>query len=570
MYQECKGRKQRSRKLILNLGYMKNFFLPGLLLFSTTIVLNLSCQNSDYYVRLNQAGYLPDDLKSGVIISEDEQEFESFFVIDNNSGANVYKGNIELSGYEYDKFSYCYTFDFTELQKAGKFLISINGIEKSKFQIDENIYSGIVDSLMLFFRVQRCGPTAPLLHEKCHLSDATRSIGTVDSSSIDVTGGWHDAGDYIKFFSTTAITTYMLLFSYNFDEERFGFDNNNNNAPDILEEAKTGLDWLLRCNYSDSLFVIQVQDETDHTIGWRLPENDSLMFNRPAFVGIGKNLVGIYSAVMAMAYKIWSERLSYPEFAEQCLESSIQKYSIHNSVKDIENGHSSFYKDKNYLGKLALGAIELYYATGEKKYLYDAIVYGDSAKSDFWWSWGDINSLAHYRISETIPRFIQYVSDNLSVFNQNMRKSVFSESTDFTWGTTATFLGAALQVILYKNATGIDKFDSLLYLQRDYIFGRNPWGISFVTNIGNVYPKNVHSQIAYFNNGYIPGALTAGPASEEILDQFDISRKNTTYNNFNSDEIKYFDDRQDYITNEPTIFSNATALFVLGYFKTVK
>jgi hypothetical protein len=419
---------------------------------------------------------------------------------------------------------------------------------------------------MLFFKVQRCGPTDPLLHDRCHLSDATKILGQADTSSFDVTGGWHDAGDYIKFLSTTAITTYMLLFSYNFDEERFGFDNNDNDIPDILEEAKIGLDWLLRCNYNDSLFVIQVQDESDHTVGWRLPENDSLQFSRPAIVGIGKNLVGIYSAVMAMAYKIWDESLSYPEFARLCLESSIQKYSIHKGLKKIENGHSTFYNDKNYFGKLALGAIELFYATGDKQYLYDAVVYGDSAKSDFWWSWGDVNSLAHFRISQTVPRFIQYVSDNLSVFNLNIRKSVFSESTGFTWGTSTTFLGVALQAILYKNATGINKFDSLLYLPRDYIFGRNPWGISFISNIGDSYPENVHSQVAYFNNGYIPGALTAGPASDEILDQFEISRTNEKYNYFNSDDVKYFDDRSDFITNEPTIFSNATALFVLGYF----
>jgi hypothetical protein len=545
---------------------MKHTFPLSLFLFITIISLNLSCQNADYFLRFNQAGYLPGDIKPGIIISESNQEFNNFYIIDRNNSKIIYTGKIEETGYEYDKFSHCYTFDFSGLNKPGLYAVEINGKKSGSFQINDYLYNNIVDSLMLFFKVQRCGPTNPFLHEKCHLSDATKKIGVPDTNSVDVTGGWHDAGDYIKFFSTTAATTYLLLFSYNFDKARFGFDADENGVPDILEEAKIGLDWLLRCNYSDSLFVVQVQDESDHTIGWRLPENDSLQFDRPAYVGIGKNLIGIYSAVMAMASSIWNEDLSYPEFADTCLKTSVQKYSIHKKQKGIENGQSVFYNDNNYLGKLALGAIELYYATKDKKYLHDAIVYGDSADSDYWWSWGDINSLAHFRISETIPRFIQYISNNLSVFNTTKNKSVFNESTNFTWGTTTTFLGAALQAILYKSSTGINRYDSLLYLQREYIFGRNPWGISFISNVGEFYPKHIHSQVAYFNRGYLPGALTAGPASEDILEQFEIIREDAAYNYFNSDEAKYFDDRNDYITNEPTIFSNATALFVLGYF----
>ncbi|MBK6912731.1 MAG: glycoside hydrolase family 9 protein [Ignavibacteriales bacterium] len=146
----------------------------------------------------------------------------------------------------------------------------------------------MVDSLMLFLKVQRCGPTNPFLHQPCHLSDVSAVIGDSTVVSIDVTGGWHDAGDYIKFFSTAAYTTYMLLFAYEFDEEKFNFDNNGNSVPDILEEARIGLDWLLRCNYAPGKIITQVQDLDDHKLIWRMPEDDSLMFDRPGFYGIGK------------------------------------------------------------------------------------------------------------------------------------------------------------------------------------------------------------------------------------------------------------------------------------------
>ena len=68
-----------------------------------------------------------------------------------------------------------------------------------------------------------------------------------------------------------------------------------------------------------------------------------------------------------------------------------------------------------------------------------------------------------------------------------------------------------------------------------------------------------------FNNGYLPGALSAGPAPLNILSEFNIKRINERLAKFNSDSVQYFDDRFDYITNEPTIVGNATALFVFGY-----
>jgi len=512
---------------------------------------------------------LPDDMKSGVIISEEEIPFNKFSVINLLTNVKVYSGEIQLSNNDYSKFKYCYKFDFTKLNHEGKFIINIGKESSFPFTIGKGNYNPVVDSLMLFFRIQRCGPTQPLFHKKCHLSDASMVISSNSDTShntVDVTGGWHDAGDYIKFFSTAALTTYMLLFAYEFDKDKFSFDNDNNNVPDILDEAKVGLDWLLRCNISDSLFVVQVQDESDHTVGWRLPEYDSLQFSRPAFTGLSKNLVGIYTAVMSVASRIWSEKFSDDNFSNRCLTSAIQKYALHENIVDIDTTHSAYYKDKNFYGKLALGAVELYYTTGIEKYLADAVSYGDSAKQDNWWSWGDVNSLAHYKISKVVPRFKEYLRSNIKYFNIKKDSSVFNEGVNYTWGTTTSLLGTALQAILYKSLTESKQFDSLIILQRDYILGRNPWGLSFINGIGSKFPKHIHSQIAFFNHGNLPGALSAGGAPVSIINKYNIAPSDTSFSFFNSQFEEYFDDWDDYVTNEATIFGNATALFVFGYF----
>lgn len=435
------------------------------------------------------------------------------------------------------------------------------------FKINENVFKGIADSLLQFFKVQRCGGTNPLLHEPCHLSDATKLIEgkKIIFKSLDVTGGWHDAGDYVKFLNTTAFATYMLLFSYEFDPVKFGFDNNKNGAPDVLEEAKVGLDWMLRCySQNNGQLVTQVQDLRDHEVGWRLPENDSLRFDRPAFLGIGKNLIGIYSATMALGARIWRDKFQYPEFSNLCLGAAEKIYSLKNTADDIDSSGSGMYLDNNYAGKLSLGAIELYKTTYKKNYINDAVKYADSAGADFWWSWGNLNSLAHFRLASFFPKYIDYIEKNLIEFVSTQKKNVFGKGMNLSWGTNATLLGITLQNILYKKLTNSTRFDSVAVSQRDFILGKNPWGVCFINGFGTNYTKNFHHQIAYIKKK-LPGGFAAGPASKDFVEKANIVfEKKDEYFNFQSSEDYYRDDRMDYITNEPTISGNATALFVFG------
>jgi len=358
----------------------------------------------------------------------------------------------------------------------------------------------------------------------------------------------------------------MLIFSYDFNKSKFSFDNDKDGVPDVLAEAKVGLDWLLRCNYAKYKLVTQVQDLRDHTVGFRMPENDTLRYDRPAFSGMGKNQIGIYAAAMAIASRVWSEKFKNFDLAKKYLEAAENLYSIRNQAPDIDTSGTGTYRDNTFWGKLALGAVELYLTTKNQSYLNDAMVYADSARSDYWWSWGNINSLADYRLAKIYPRYAAYILNNLNAFNADKDSSVFNEGLPYTWGTTNSLLGAALQAILYKNITGSYYFDTLAVEQRDYVLGRNPWGISFIYNIGTEFTRHFHSQIAYFDGGYLPGALSAGPAPENLLKNYNIVNSNHQYDLFNTDKIKYYDDISNYITNEPTISSNATALFVFGYF----
>ncbi len=516
------------------------------------------------FIRLTQVGFLPYDLKTAVVFSNIPVSDILFYIKGTEDYKEVYNGRIIQSRLTAENFKYTYILDFSPFNLPGGYVIEVDNQRSYPFVISENVFNNVTDSLMLFFRVQRCGPTNPYLHLPCHLSDASVVRGEEDSSAADLTGGWHDAGDYIKFLSTTAFTTYMLIFSYEFDKEKFGFDNDHNDVPDILEEAKIGLDWLLRAHFKKGKLITQVQDLRDHTPFWRMPEDDSLRYDRPAFTSFGKNHIGIFTAALALGARVWKERFLAEEFAGNCLQAAEDMYSVRIEAPDLGENLTAAYRDKEFNGKLALGAVELYLTTGEEKYLTEADEYAADLQPDFWWGWGNINSLAFYRLAAYDPGYKDRMYEGLNHFNLVKDSSVFNEGTAYSWGTTNALLGAALQAILYKRLTPGNNFDSLTVYQRDYVLGRNRWGICFISRTGSDYPVNIHSQLFYLNGGNLPGALVAGPAPLELVKNYSININDKKFDLFNTHSVIYCDDRDNYITNEPTIVSNATALFVFG------
>ncbi|MBN1299699.1 MAG: glycoside hydrolase family 9 protein [Melioribacteraceae bacterium] len=540
--------------------------------FVLLIVLLSFCSSSieyrtQVYIRVNQAGYLPDKPKSAVILSKYSLLKMEYNIYDTQKKNIAYRDSIGSSYGKYASFDYTYKIDFSKLTKPGNYKLIIDENESYPFTIAEDVFSSVPAKLLTFFRIQRCGYTSPENHEICHIADATSLVskdGIIDTS-IDLTGGWHDAGDYIKFLSTTAYSTYTLLFAYDVNPLFFEYDDNQNNIPDVLDEAKIGLDWMLRCNYEKYKLISQVQDLRDHNIGWRLPENDSLQYDRPAIAGIGKNTIGIYAAVMALASKIWRQKIKYDEFADKCLTVAENLYSVRNHVQDIDSSTNGIYQDNNYLGKLALGAFELYNITGRKELLADAKKYAAQAGPEYWWSYSEVTDYAFFRLAGIDTSFADYIKQSLVHFNNKSSSNLFGTAVDFYWGSNHTTSGIALKVLLWKSITGKNDFDKLAFDQLDYILGKNPWGVSFIANTGHKFSANFHHQVSFLKKIILPGGFAAGPVKKEIITRYNIPYETVdNLHEFQTDEAYYRDDRMDYITNEPTIIANATGILLFG------
>lgn len=518
--------------------------------------------SSKVYFRVNHAGYIPNGTKIAIVFSGESLEGKTISLL-NSAGKLVSAYRLSENLGQWGNFKYHYRVDFSSIKETGKFQLT-DGKQKSPlFEISLAQYEKMLPGLLSFFRVQRCGSTNPEQHEICHIYDSHTIVGDEQFGQVDVTGGWHDAGDYIKFLNTTAVSTYLLALSYQLYPDIHQSDVNKNGVPDILEEIRVGLDWMLRCNYSGTKLISQVQDMRDHDVGWRLPENDTLRYDRPAFRGEGKNIAGIYTAALAIGSKIWKEKFQDIEFAERCKSVAEKIYSASRSMPDVDSSTTGMYQDKTYYSKLCLGAVELYNLTQKGIYLQDAKMLYVKMSPDYWWSWGDINSLASYRLSEIDRKYVSLLESNVLSFNNNISNTVYGDAGIYTWGTTTTLFGIAAQGLMYKKLSGQSLADNVAFLQFDYIFGKNPWGISFVSEIGTRYSKNLHSQVAHLRRIVLPGGIAAGPVLNTILKNYEISRNDLSGSEFNSDTVSYFDDRNDYITNEPAIVTNASAIFAI-------
>lgn len=533
-------------------------------------ILSLLCLSCNYtqqeiLIRANQVGFIPNENKTAVILSEEPLIDNKYFLKRSADDKIVLIDSIKLSKKNLNqKFQFCAYADFSEFADTGTYYIEYQNAKSYSFRIAKDVFNPVRDSLSLFFRMQRCGPTNPSFHKICHLQDATKVVGYRDSTAVDLTGGWHDAGDYIKFLYTTAFTTYMLLFSYEFDRNKFSFDSDGDQVPDILQEARVGLDFLLRCNFADDAFITQVQDDRDHSVGWRLPEDDPLTFDRPAFVKMNKSQLGIYTAALALASRIWKERFFDYDFAEKCISSALKIFTLKNNIIDYED-EEKYYSTKEYNSKLILGAIELYKTSGKIDYLNYALELVKKIPNNYWWSWGDFNSLIFYKLVEYDSRFIENLKGILEHYKSVADTMLFNEGHQYSWGTTHSFIGVSLSAILYKKITASNEFDLLEVNHRDFLLGRNPWGMCFIHNIGHKFPRNIHHQVGHKLGKYFPGALVSGPVPIELIKKHKLNLIIDENTNFTTHSI-YIDETENYLTNEPTISSNATALFVFGHY----
>ncbi len=257
-----------------------------------------SCLNGqDAWIRINQLGYRDNDIKVAVLLSLKTITIKSFELIDAKSGRVAMTFNIAIDSTALKPFLSCYRLPFTGFKKDGVYKIAAGKTISPEFRIGNDVYDGTADYLLNYMRQQRCGYN-PYVKDSCHTHDGYAIYGKSDDSAhIDVTGGWHDAADYLQYVTTSANATYQMLFAY--AEHPGSFSDRYlanglpgaDGIPDILNECRWGLNWLLKMNPSPGIMYNQIADDRDH-IGFRLPDQDTANYGkgkeRPVYFCTGK------------------------------------------------------------------------------------------------------------------------------------------------------------------------------------------------------------------------------------------------------------------------------------------
>lgn len=422
----------------------------------------------------------------------------------------------------------------------------------------------LLSTLLSFIKAQRCGfEQTHKERRKCHLNDskviikpfAKNKIDTIFEKS-DLIGGWHDAGDYIKFLTTAAYSVYILSLAV-----ELTYEKNSKLYPQfyrqLLEEIEYGTRWLSKLNYKDQELIAQIQDEKDHNYGFRKPELDTLV--RPAIINTSKNLIGIYSAALAAASRVLEKDKRFGDLSLKAIKLSRHFFSLYDNYPDNSFPYSYAYYDTNYVSKLSLAAIELFETTGDTLYLIKALEFAKRIDPDYWHSWGNINGIVFFKLTKYDSAYLNRLEKNILYFNETSNRKIFGEAIDFAWGTNLVLSGAALQSLLWKTITCKSDYELLAWRQANFLLGFNYWRNCFIKGYGKKNSHNLHSQLNLISNEITYGAVAAGPSNISAYHGWSINYLVTSADDLSNYGV-YFDVQEDFISNEPSIALNSTVL----------
>lgn len=545
----------------------------------------------------------------------DEALAEEVDIIELENGQTVFKGILQaVSGDRWGKFKYQYTCDFSDLALPGNYKLKVDQTLSPEISISVPEIQYWLEDALGFIRQQRCGYN-PYFDVVCHQKDGKIFDAPVpDSTFYDFSGGWHDAGDQLKYLITSSNATARLLMSYELAPELFvdQFDAfghpNSNGIPDVLDEAKWGLDWILKLHPRKDWLIHQIADDRDHR-GFKFPDKDNAEYGwgpnsyRVAYFatgepqGLGKwksqatgiaNLAGRSAAALAMGARIWHELDLDPGFAMRCKTAALELYELGRNNEGYQQGNSYGapyrYNENTWTDDMEWGASELFKLTGEAKFLNDAIHYALLTKDDGWMARDTMlhyelypfMNMGHFSLYSIAPDSIKnlitsWYESNLKNIAERSKENAFEIGVPFLWCSNNLMVNYVSQAILYEKMTKDLQFRKDMTIHKDWLLGRNPWGTSMFTGIPRTgeTPYDVHIPPRALLKQTPPGGLVDGPIFRSIHQKLLglTLTEPDEFADFQNDFVVYHDDIGDYSTNEPTMDGTVDAILMFVLLK---
>ena len=563
----------------------------------------------DAWIRVNQLGYLPDASKVAVWAGKTNKQQNTFQLVDAQTSKPVYTAGAGKAYGSYGPFSACYRLNFTAFKKPGTYYVACGETRSPVFRIAADVYAGTADFGLRYMRQQRSGYN-PFLKDSCHTTDGYTMYGPMpDTTHIDVSGGWHDATDYLQYVTTSANATYHLLAAYRDFPEVFTDKHlanglaGANNTPDVLDEAHWGLSWLLKMHPRKDWLFNQLSDDRDHQ-GFHLPQQDTIDYGigkkqgRPVYFATGQpqglgnyknrstgvaSSAGKFASAFALGAALY--RRKDPAYAGLLQTSAETAYRLGLAKPGVSqtapNREPYFYEEDNWTDDMELGSAALYQLTGDKTYQLQSARYSAQETVTPWmgadtarhYQWYPFHNFGHYELAKTAtPQqkalLAGYYKQGIERVWQKAKTNGFFRGVPFIWCSNNLTTSFAIQCYLYRKLTGNRQYEELEQACFDWLFGCNPWGKTMVYGLpgSGDTPKNPHSSLSYLHQYPLDGGLVDGPVYGSIYKQLRGLKlfQPDQYEPFQSDLVVYHDDAGDYSTNEPTMDGTASLVYLLA------
>ncbi|MET0573755.1 MAG: glycoside hydrolase family 9 protein [Pedobacter agri] len=563
------------------------------------------------WIRINLLGYPAHGSKVAVWASKVDKVPVLFELIDEQTKKVVYTSlNIKPFG-AYGPFKQTARINFSGFKGSGRFYIKADGILSPIVIINDEVYKGTADFCLRYMRQQRSGFN-PYLKDSCHTHDGFAlygaKAGIKDSTHFDASGGWHDASDYLQYATTSANAAYHLLMAYRdfpqvFSDEKQanGLDGKNNIA-DVLDEAKWGLDWLLKMHPKKNIMFNQLADDRDH-ISMRIPKEDNQYgkgFERPLYFISGEpqqrgkflnNTTGTSStaAKFSSAFNLgaflfnkidvkYSKRLSAK--AGTAMRFAMKKPGV-TQTASVKSPY--IYAEDNWVDDVELAAVASNFNKPKpvKNNLLAAINFAEREKITPWmakdtaahYQYYPFINIGHYELAKQLDgeeklKITDYYKAGINEVWNRAKQNAFYRGIPFIWCSNNLTASFAIQCSWYADLTGDKSFMELEQANFDWLFGCNPWGTSMVYGLpswGDT-PIDPHSAFTHLKNYPIDGGLVDGPVYTNIYNSLIGIKLSDAdeYAEFQSDLAVYHDDYGDYSTNEPTMDGTASLIYLLA------
>lgn len=565
-------------------------------------------------IYVNQVGYLREGEKRAVISFPCDS-----FRLEDEKGRICYRGTVSRFGYDKSSGDRVVTADFSEYNIPGTYRVCTDGADEESpgFVIGDHAYDKLLQDLMKAFYYLRCGMelteahAGKFVHGACHLGPA--KVWEDPSRSYEISGGWHDAGDYGRYITAGACALAHLLYGYQMFPETMGslelhIPESGNGVPDVLNECRYELEWFLKLQREDG--AVYHKASTAQHAPFVMPQED---LEQLYLFPISSMATADFAAICARASQLYRKYDAL--FADRLAKAAKRSYGWLEEhpefvgFRNPEGCGTGEYGERDDDSNRFWAAAELYALTGEKKYHEDMVKAMEKPFPPAALGYGEVGGfgLLAYLLCDRkqeqdirerfLEAFVREAAQRVRV-SEECGYGVAMMEWEYFWGSNMGVLKQGMTFAIadyfgleervreaaktaklpekrvrpgesreescqqgHREVRGWSMRDHAA-AQLDYLLGQNALGISYVTGNGERAFCHPHLRPAHADGieECMPGMVSGGPSGHpadpvgrELIPEGTPPMKS------------YVDHWMCYSLNEVTIYWNSPAVFVTAY-----